>query len=110
MRATPAFSAGWLLVFRRSLGVVLALALFANPVYAVGPGGGPPGGGPVGEVGGGTGEEVGPGPGPGGGIISGGGGEVPIPEIDPGSLLGTLTLVTGGLLILRDRSLRKEVA
>ena len=32
------------------------------------------------------------------------GGPVPVPEIDPGSLAGALTLLTGGLLILTARS------
>ena len=46
------------------------------------------------------------GPGP-GGPGHGGGGGCPTPEIDPGVAPSAIALLTGGLLILRDKFSRK---
>jgi hypothetical protein len=85
----------------------------------------PPGGvlsQPQGLVDGGTtkftpqvGEQPDPGPGPGPDPDPDPGpgpnpGEQPIPEIDPGSLLGALTLLLGGLLIMTDPLRRRQSA
>ncbi len=95
--------------FRLLLLLLFMLVTLAGPVYAIGPGGGPVGTPPSTGVGPGGGgvptpqilpTEPGPGPGP-------DGGEDPIPEIDPGSALSALTLLCGGLLLLRDRVRRK---
>ena len=73
----------WLQVFRpeavafvqRAFGVLLVFGAVVGSAWAVGPM--PPGAPPVGPM--------------------------PSPEIDPGSLAGALTLVSGGLLILTSR-------
>ncbi|MFL5245725.1 MAG: hypothetical protein ACJ8FY_26820 [Gemmataceae bacterium] len=81
--------------------LLVGIALVTTPAFANLPGSGPlpqggGAGGPQGTPGGGGG---------GGGLPKGGPGPGPtaVPELDPGSLLGIATLLTGGVLILTDR-------
>jgi hypothetical protein len=86
---TPVLSGGSVLA------ALVALALTAAPIFAVGPGDGP-----------------GPTPGPGPGPV-----QPPtpppvtpgdVPEINPGAAVGALVLLVGGTLLLTDRLRRRN--
>jgi len=94
IKEIAAFGQGALKGMRRAGVLLLVLAALTGPVTAYGQGQGQGGNGQGGNGQGGNGQ-------------GGNGQGRSAPEIDPGSMVSAMTLLTGGVLILMDRYRRK---